>query len=770
MDLGNFLAVFLMAWSGSAKPDQRFAFLYAGAVFRGETFLDGWVSSVAAGDVDGDGHMDLVTMHGYGYPLCRISVLRGRGDGSLFEHSFQRFEITEAPGPYGPRVALSDLDSDGHLDLVATASVTATDSVVVFLGDGRGSFGPPVEHPTGGQSAQVRIADMDGDGRQDLVLALRDKLGISVLLGDGSGGFVLRQALSAGYDFFGPSDIEVAEVTEDGIPDVIAALPSGLLVFLRNAGDGSLQRPVRIPLGAPVTAIALNDFDLDGILDLACGVQGGVAFLAGLGGGAFEQRGGVHLFKGQPVTDLDAVQLGRPGQPGLWAHCGPNYGTLALIHVDSTLAAGEVQFEPLNAWNCRLAAADLDEDGLPEFVASASRDGSWLPEIAIVFPSGVNGWIRGAVSSPIPPMPPNWSDSRRLVLLEDLDGDGAADAVLDGFKDLCILRGHTTGQFSDPSICALSNFGTTAPVAGDFDGDGKRDLAMGRCVGYALSPLGPWPYYFGSGVTFLFGNGDGSFGDAKWVSLARRARPPLELERVDLDGDGVDELAAYASAEGTLQVLRLDSSGELAVVAESSVPTRGRLLPPMDVDGDGHQEILLVLGGTSTARAMWSVAWNPPSGLTPPKEIHSLPQDEELALEVSDWNHDGNLDVAVGTGTLSSYVVYTDGTYSSWNGLDGVEFEPTGYVRTRGATYPYPPCDLDGDGLAEHCARVDFSVGAVLAVWGRDAGSGLTSLGQYSTAQLATQFPDMNGDGLADIVYTAYDRIYTSFNLATGDR
>ena len=315
----------------------------------------------------------------------------------------------------------------------------------------------------------------------------------------------------------------------------------------------------------------------------------------------------------------------------------------------------------------------------------------------------------------------------------------------------------------------MSGWVGTDPVTADFNGDGAVDLALGRGLGYSAAPT-PNAYLVEPSVELLLGQGNGTFDGVARLSFARRVLRPPEIGSVDLDGDGADELVAYDATAGTLQVVRLDTTGTLGVVAESSVPTRGRLLESRDVDGDGRQEILMVLAGSSTPRALWSVAWSASVGLTPPKEIHALPQDEELDLELSDWNHDGNLDVAVGRGTLSSYVVYTDGAFSTWEGLKGGEFEPTGYVRTRGATYPYPPCDLDGDGRAEHCARVEFSIGATLAVWAKEASPGLTSLGQYLTTQGATQLRDMDGDGLKDLVYTAYDRIYTSFNLASGDR
>jgi hypothetical protein len=135
--------------------------------------------AIALADVDGDGHLDLITAN---RDSNDISVLLGRGDGTF--HSQMRF----ATGIYPDALATADLNGDGHLDLVtANYGETNTNDVSVLLGRGDGTFLNQVSYPVGDSPVAVAITDVNGDGRPDLIAANYTSSDVSVLLGQGSG-------------------------------------------------------------------------------------------------------------------------------------------------------------------------------------------------------------------------------------------------------------------------------------------------------------------------------------------------------------------------------------------------------------------------------------------------------------------------------------------------------------------------------------------------------------------------------------------------------
>jgi hypothetical protein len=136
-------------------------------------------------DVNGDRKPDLVTADGL---TGRISVLLGNGDGT-FQTARVVVENTGADKPQA--LAVADLNGDGKLDLAFTTSGSGTTSVEVALGNGDGTFGASVAYAVA-DSAQIAIGDVNGDGKPDIVTS-----GITVLLGDGKGGFANRRDIYA---------------------------------------------------------------------------------------------------------------------------------------------------------------------------------------------------------------------------------------------------------------------------------------------------------------------------------------------------------------------------------------------------------------------------------------------------------------------------------------------------------------------------------------------------------------------------------------------
>jgi hypothetical protein len=182
---------------------------------------------IATADVNHDGHLDIVAAAGE-----RVTTLLGDGNGG-----FAALPAFDVPGEFA-QIALGDLNGDGNIDLVVASlgkfQFPAT-FVQVFLGTGTGSFTFLQETDLGGALSGIALADVDTDGHLDLVLGLRPASGpalLSVFTGDGTGNFPTR------YDFLGAAyRMVAADLNHDGRPD-LAVSGGGVTVMINTSPRG----------------------------------------------------------------------------------------------------------------------------------------------------------------------------------------------------------------------------------------------------------------------------------------------------------------------------------------------------------------------------------------------------------------------------------------------------------------------------------------------------------------------------------------------------
>jgi hypothetical protein len=220
---------------------------------------------VATGDFDGDGNLDLVTES---WGTDQVEVLFGDGKGG-FRLPGTFFAVGKHPYQ---RLRVADLNGDGKADIITTN--LEGDDVTILLADGRGAFRQPPgsPFPCGDSPFNLAVGDVNGDGKLDLAIVnspgstsdRRGRDGLTILLGDGAGGF----RMLAGSPFATgriPNRVAIGDVDGDGVNDVAVSSPDDnniTLFMMKRPGRVAATHTIRVS-GRP-KGLAIRDLNGDG--------------------------------------------------------------------------------------------------------------------------------------------------------------------------------------------------------------------------------------------------------------------------------------------------------------------------------------------------------------------------------------------------------------------------------------------------------------------------------------------------------------------------
>ncbi|MAG93397.1 MAG: hypothetical protein CMJ48_06570 [Planctomycetaceae bacterium] len=214
--------------------------------------------SGAIGDLDGDGHLDVVTANGHGVTL---SVLFNNGSGlldrltsGLFQDSMYLFSVDVA-----------DFDGDNDLDFIVAD--LERDRLVLYENDGSGGFGERSLHDVGSQPFLIVAGDVNADGFPDVFCANSgaDTVTVYQSAADGTRALIQRQDLAVGGR---PLAVAGGDIDGDGDLDIaVAAESSSEVSLLVNNGHGTFQPVVNHPVRSRPHHVSLGDFDGNGTLD-----------------------------------------------------------------------------------------------------------------------------------------------------------------------------------------------------------------------------------------------------------------------------------------------------------------------------------------------------------------------------------------------------------------------------------------------------------------------------------------------------------------------
>lgn len=326
-------------------------------------------------------------------------------------------------GLFASGVAIGDFNLDRAADLAVTNQ--NSNNVSILLGDGTGGFRGKTDFPAGGSPERIAAADLDGDGKLDLVLPIQAGNAVSVLWGDGKGGFGERSTFAVEgspfmpviADFNADGRLDVAVTTRTAGSRRVAVLSgNGLRRFNAPSYYGSFE-------SSPI-ALGTADFNRDGTLDLAAG--GGMNAPAG--------------------ADNLSIFLGD-GKGGFGV---PSYHTVGQAPQSMSIA-------------------DLNGDGFSDIAISNSLPVDMNSTVSVLFGNGEGGFAErialeiGLVG--------------RGTGVADFNGDGTLDLVVanSNSNTVSILLGEGKGRFAAKTDLRVGTNPRKLTV-GDLNGDGRADI------------------------------------------------------------------------------------------------------------------------------------------------------------------------------------------------------------------------------------------------------------------------------------------------------
>ena len=458
--------------------------------------------SAAAADVNGDGKLDVIVADQCDYSSdCGngvVAVLLGNGDGTL-----QTPSTYNSGGIILSSVLVKDVNGDGKPDILATNGCAdnscSSGSVGVLLGNGNGTFQAPISYNPGGSgSFSMAMADVNGDGKLDLLVANTcltnsncNNGTVGVLFGNGDGTFQPPVAYGAGgVDTFA---VALADVNGDGKLDLVVAnacnnnssCNNGSVGVLLGNGDGTYQAATAYSsAGLYADAVAVGDINGDGNPDLvvtnecngnSC-TNGTYGVLLGNGDGTF-QAAVSYNSGGVTATSVALADVNGDGKLDLLLtnQCSDNNCTTGQVAVllgngDGTFQS-PVTYGTSGLYAGSLAVADINGDGKLDLIVTDQCESNSICNtgfLAVLLGNG-DGTFQTPLTSAVPS-----PQSVSQLTLADFNGDGHLD-VASGAGDFLLL-GNGDGTFQPFQHLGAGGQGI---AAGDFNGDGKPDVAAG---------------------------------------------------------------------------------------------------------------------------------------------------------------------------------------------------------------------------------------------------------------------------------------------------
>jgi len=620
---------------------------------------------------------------------------------------------------YADDLAIADVNGDGKLDLVVTAS-SSTNEFLVLLGDGTGGFTTSTSLDltnTGFDAGGATLADMDGDGDLDVIYASYNSPIVRVLYNDGTGGY---QAGSQMYVYPGQKSMITGDVNGDGITDAVSVNSnSSIMVFLGNRQGGFQSITTNTSLAAyNSNALTLADMNGDGKLDLVTSSSNHAVFvMLGDGTGGFTPESGYDLGW---LDSPNLVTIADVNGDGKLDALTGNYNTVSVLLGDGTghftsSTTVSVERDPKS-----IAVADINGDGKLDLITANSFSSS----VSVRWGDG-NGGFSGGMDIGVGYQP-------ETLKVADVNKDGKMDIIVTNFygRSVTVLLG---GE---------KTFATEISASTDQTGT----LKIGDTITFTLSTELPVTV---TGVPdLLLNNG----GHAVYAGLDDDGRPTFVYTVADGDDDTSDlSVAGVDTTNGTVDGRAAELS--FATPTYFYMRTSATSLSTVDVNGDGKLDILTAsFFGSSVSVRLGDGA----GGFSSP--THIAVGSSLRSAVVADVNGDGKLDILGADFNSSSVLVRLNDGSGGFLAATSVQ---VGY-----GPFSITVADVNGDGKLDILTpNYDYTISVRLGDGtGNFSGSTAVAIGTAVNICVA----DVNGDGKLDILAPNMETDTISVRLGDG--
>ena len=685
--------------------------------------------AVAVGDFNGDGKPDLAVSNNCAGGCGTVSFLLGNGDGT-----FQPPVDYPVGSPAG--LAVGDFNGDGKLDL----AVANGDSVAILLGNGDGTFQVAVDYGTAGGTSSVAVGDFNGDGKLDLVVTNSGDNSVSIFLNSGSGTFPTRKDYATG-DY--PTSVAVADFNGDGKQDLATSecgnssnCAGGSASILLGNGDGTFQAHVDYAVGGYPLALTVADLNGDGFLDLAVAnsnsasgaAPGSVSVLFGNGDGTFQTQQVYHA--GLMTSSVVVGDFNGDGQLDFAATNEDDATVAVYVNQGHGSFSQPTIFYGAGGFAETAVAGDFNGDQKLDLVVLCGYGNA--SGACVLLGTGNGSFSPTNLSYPTGSGPD-------AVAIADLNGDSKNDIAVANFNDndVSVFLGNGDGTFQ-PRVNYNSGTGPSSVVIGDLNGDGKPDLAVANQTANTVS--------------VLLNNGNGTFQNHVDYPTANG---PSSVGIGDLNGDGKLDLAVacgnnvsllFGNGDGTFQG-HIDYGAAAASIVLEDFNGDGKL--DFAVVDDGSVTVFINQGGGNFGATVISLSGGGESsqrskaGQKPPI-ITSI----YTAIVAADFSGDGKLDLAVSGSEYSLNEAPLKVLLGNGDGTFQAPIAASGYQG-----FSIAVGDFNDDGFQDVALVPGFVVDLLL---GNGDGT-FKSPSQYPTGSgsftsgMSVATGDLNGDGKPDL-------------------
>jgi hypothetical protein len=424
---------------------------------------------IVVSDFNNDTYLDIVATFHW---TNEIGIVLGYGNGSFT--NIMVYSTSTGSQPWG--IVVGDFNNDHQLDIVVAN--TGTNNIGVLLGYGNGSFAAIVTYSIEGNSTPVAVAvgDFNNDGQLDIAVANSGADNVGVLLGYGNGTFSVVNLYATGQDST-PWSIIVADINNDGRMDIVVAnYGTDSIGVLLEYSDGTFQRQASFPTGYDSKPywITLGDFNGDNRSDIASANlnNNNVGILLGYGNGTFAS---IITYSTGAGSVPRCISVGDFNNDNVLDIAVANSGTNNIVVLfgfgDGSFLLGTAYSTNTGSQPFALAIGDFNNDTEIDIAVAnniASNIEVFLGYVSQYF-AGVTTYSTGKGSQP------------HSIAVGDLNNDGWSDVVVANYAtdNVGVLLGTSKGMFA--AIMPYPTGNNSAPYSvavADFNNDHQLDIVV----------------------------------------------------------------------------------------------------------------------------------------------------------------------------------------------------------------------------------------------------------------------------------------------------